>query len=408
MSTLLFAWELGMGLGHAAQTAMLANPIAAQGHRVFAALRDLRAGQGVFDPTVIPLSAPFRLGGTTSATLSFASILSDIGFGDERTLPVVAAAWRNLFKLTKPDLIVFDHSPTALLAARGIPARRLVIGVGFCVPPNVAPFPAFQSGVTTDAIQAAEAPLLERANRVLQLWKQPPLPCLAELYTEVDQTLLTTFPEFDCYRRERAKKAAYIGPINAGAGAAPVWPAADGKRIFAYLKPFPALKPLLAFLKEQRLPSLVFIDGLDPAIHDEFACDSLHFATQRLDLAQVGRECELAIINGAHATTIAMLLAGKPSLQIPHFLEHTLNARAVERLGAGLMASKSDPDAIIQQLRRLLNSDQYAKAARRFAARYKDFDPNRQPQAMLQRVLPLLPRPANRSVGTPSLANAGA
>src|SRR5260221_1128362 len=158
MATILFAWELGMGLGHTAQIALLANPLAAKGHRVFAALRDLRAGQGLFDPAVIPLPAPFRLGpSATDATISFASILRDIGFGDERALPVLAAAWRNLFKLVRPDLIVFDHSPTALLASRGFSAKRLLLGVGFCTPPPTGlHFSALRLDATREQLRALE------------------------------------------------------------------------------------------------------------------------------------------------------------------------------------------------------------------------------------------------------------
>jgi hypothetical protein len=399
MANILFAWELGMGLGHTAQIALLANLLAAKGHRVFAALRDLRAGQGLFDPAVIPLPAPFRLGpSATETTLSFASILRDIGFGDERALPVLAAAWRNLFKLVRPDLIVFDHSPTALLASRGLKAKRLLLGVGFCVPPPTAPhFPALRTTTLPDQLHALEEPLLAQANAVLASWNQPSLPHLSALYGGADDTLLTTFPEFDCYRYHRKSGAKYFGPINATGGKVPDWPTGAGKKVFAYLKPFPALKPLLAHLKEHAIPAIICLDRVAPTMREQFACDTLRFETERLDLEQVGQQCDLAICYGAHATSIAMLLAARPTLQLPRFLEHTLNAQAAVRQGAALIAPPDDPKAIVTQLQAMLDSDQYTQRARDFAGRYAVFDPTQQSQHMLEQA-ELLLRPQEHAV----------
>ena len=59
-------------------------------------------------------------------------------------------------------------------------------------------------------------------------------------------------------------------------------------------------------------------------------------------MQQVAHECDLAILNGTHATTVAMLLSGKPALHIPIFLEQAINARAAERLGAALCVGPSD------------------------------------------------------------------
>ncbi len=70
-----------------------------------------------------------------------------------------------------------------------------------------------------------------------------------------------------------------------------------------------------------------------------------------------------------------MLLAGKPILQIPLYLEQQLTARAVKRCGAGLCADGQKPNEVKARLAEMLQSEKYAAAARRFAKRHVDFDP---------------------------------
>jgi len=87
-----------------------------------------------------------------------------------------------------------------------------------------------------------------------------------------------------------------------------------------------------------------------------------------------------------------MLLAGKPILQLPIFLEQTLNSMAVTRLGAGLTASPVNPGKLAEWLTALLHSERYAEAANRFAARYARPLPDRQVCRMARRSEELLER----------------
>src|ERR1700728_2291050 len=127
MATIFFAWELGGGLGHLMRIAPLAKALTAQGHRVFLAARDLSRvesiylGSGVQYVQAPFLNAQFEPG--YEKPVYFADLLHNIGFADDGCLLAHAEAWRSLYRLVRPDLIVFDHSPTALLAARGVPAR---------------------------------------------------------------------------------------------------------------------------------------------------------------------------------------------------------------------------------------------------------------------------------------------
>jgi UDP:flavonoid glycosyltransferase YjiC (YdhE family) len=401
MASILLTWELGGGMGHLANLAPLARGLVERGHRVTAALADLsRAHRAFAGVPVAFLQAPLRArsaGRPESQARTFAHVLLDNGFAEAGQLRTLVEAWRNLFEFIRPDLIVFDHSPTALLAARGRSTRRVLIGTAFFSPTDQYPLADLRPWLPDDSARCRqdEDRVLENANRVLAAFGQQPLERIAQLYQEVDENFLTTFPEFDPYvpeggRRKaegRGQNARYWGPMLFSGGKAPEWPEGRGKRIYAYLKPFPALPRLLALLDEVACPTLVYGDGLAERFGGQFPSKTLRFERERLDMAEVGRQCDLAILNGTAATTAAILLAGKPILQVPIYLEQALVAAAVSRLGMGLSAS---PEQIAVRLTALLQNDRYAEAAGAFALRHADFDPKQQVAGMLARIDGLL------------------
>jgi UDP:flavonoid glycosyltransferase YjiC (YdhE family) len=311
----------------------------------------------------------------------------------------------------RPDLIVFDHSPVALLAARGIPARRALIGTGFWCPPDVFPLPCLRSALrrAIDPIQVArdEQTILRRANWMLSHWKQPPLERMGQLYGEVDECFLTTFAEFDPYPdRVRAR---YWGPVSASGGNAPQWPTAgSAKRIYAYLKPFAGLESLLEILRKLQHATLIYYDGIAASTRKRFNADNLHFVAEPVDPAQAARECDLAILNGTPGATCDMLLAGKPILQIPIYSDQERVAEEVCRVGAGALLSPAvrDPDVFEATIRALLVEDRFTQCALSFAERHRDFNAHRQRTDMLDRACELIGPNKPESIRRLSLAAA--
>ena len=145
MATIFFAWELGGGLGHVTQLVSLANGLRPAGHRVVAALRELPRAAGLLDNAGITvLQSPYKPPASQNSIATprtFAHVLWNAGIGDPSELQVLAEAWGNLLDFVDPDLIVFDHAPAALLAARGRQVKRVALGNGFCRPPDCSPLP---------------------------------------------------------------------------------------------------------------------------------------------------------------------------------------------------------------------------------------------------------------------------
>jgi UDP:flavonoid glycosyltransferase YjiC (YdhE family) len=103
-------------------------------------------------------------------------------------------------------------------------------------------------------------------------------------------------------------------------------------------------------------------------------------------MAAVGRECDLAILNANHGTAVSLLRAGKPSLQIPIYVEQSMLALVLARLGVALAAPPDRAADIEQQFYRLLADQGCAAAAAQFAQRYAAFDPERQVGEILDRL----------------------
>ena len=394
MGTVLFAWELGGGLGHLMQIKPLAQGLRSRGHRVVVAMKHLSRADSVLGREgVLFLQSPVKNlpePRPIQPPAIFAHLLHNVGYSSERELWTLSEAWRNLYDFIKPDLIVFDHAPTALLAARGFHARKVVIGSGFCIPVDQSPLPNLRPWIKADPwqLRVDEQAVLDRMNQVLIERKQPPLDRITRMYAEVDETLLLTYRELDHYPWR--KDGRYWGAWTNNPGQAPEWPKGSGRRIYAYLKDFPAASELLGALKELGNPAIVLVDGISRAIQDQYRCENIAYQTEPLDMQAVGKECDLGILNAGHGTTAAMLLAGRAILQLPIYLEQAMLANATRRMGAAQCASTKDGPAVARKLHEMLGADRYAEAARAFAAKQAGYDPPRRNEQMLARLESLI------------------
>ena len=398
MPNVLFAWESGGGLGHLLQMRPLAEALVRRGHRVHIALRHLSAAAAdvLGNSGVRFRQAPFKSGGPRpgTKTQNFADVLVDTGWADAKELFILAYGWRGLMEDVRPELLVFDHASTALLASRGLPfpVRRVVIGSGFCVPPDLSPLPPLVSDPVADPerMRQREQRVLARANHVLHHWGRPLLERLGQLFSQVDGSFLTTFEELEqCPSRGDAE---YWGPVLPDGGAEPKWPAGQGKKVFAYSKRFDGLEPLAAMLRDSGRSAVLYVDGLTEPERRRMAGPLLHVESKRVDLRRAAAECDAAVLHAGQGATAAVLLAGKPVLQIPLVLEQRLTAEATVRLGAGEIVNDraKDIDAARAKLEAVLTEDRYTEAARRFAQKYSDFDPAAQVKRMVARVEELI------------------
>jgi hypothetical protein len=371
MANIVMCWELGGDLGHVARMKPLAEALHARGHRVSFILRECLPAERLLDPARFPwFQAPFQTEAVPQPlvpTRSFAEVMHNTGFHAAGNATGRLRAWRALYALLDADLLVFDHSPTAMLAARGLNIPRLVLGTGFGIPPAVNPWPSFSPEDSSPDLAATEGRVTAIANAALVSLGDAPLARLADIYS-AEASVFFTFKELDHYAERDAGD--YWGATQQDAGVEPRWPEMLGRRVFAYLKPFKTLPQLLTTLRDAGHPTLVYLGKGTEDVAKRFQGGNLTFSDRPVDLRTAIAAAEAVICHSGHGTISAALLAGKPLLLLPLNMEQRMLSTRVMQMGAGLAAPALIPEGMQQKFHRLMAEPAFTAAARGFAERY--------------------------------------
>jgi UDP:flavonoid glycosyltransferase YjiC (YdhE family) len=390
VSRILFVWELGGNLGHITPLLVLARALRKRGHEVSFALGDARLASEVLTREGFSfVQAPILR--STAPDLprepaSYPEILFHCGFADATALTGAVRAWRKLYRDLAPDLILFDHAPTALLAARGTDIPRVVFGTGFASPPRVAPMPSIRpwQDIPRERLQTSERRALETANAALRAVGAVPMGVFHELF-DVEENILATLPELDHYGAR--PNVRYWGPVyDPDEGDEPRWPEGDGKKVFVYLRPSsPGFRPFADLLRKANLRTLWFAPSSPIEAVRSLETASLAFASKPLKMSTLTFKAKAAILSAGHGTAAAMLLGGVPMVLVPRSTEQLLLARQIAASGAGVLVT---PHAMRSELRSLLmqflEAASYSTQVRSVAVKY--IDHGARPQGMIERI----------------------
>lgn len=391
MARIAFAWELGGELGHAIACWASASALAARGHSVafmFRELQNLRflpgsvEGFGLFQAPTIP-----NEGEGEGQPHAFADILRGCGYRDPAVLAGLVGRWRELYRTWKPDLVVEDYAPTALLAARLEGIRRVRCGNGFAMPPRLVPIPPFRFDAPPppERVAASEAGVLEVVNAALDRLGEAPLANLAQQFESVDD-LLCTFPELDHYGSRPA--TGYWGPnLQVVAGQRAEWTGLSARRVFVYLKRhLPHVDALIDALVASRCQVVAFIPDLEPERRARLEGPGRVVSSRPVQLDSVLNQCELVV---SHGGTLApgSLMRGIPQLVLPTHYEQFLTAVRLEQMGVGgWVGPGAPPEQVGRTLEAMLANPRHLHAARAYAARYPAFTPREQRRRIVARI----------------------
>jgi hypothetical protein len=367
------AWEMGSGWGHVGRLVPLTRAFRARGWRVTLALKQLGLARHWFGADAALVQAP-RVPVDRELilpTLNASSLLSEGGWLDARSLRGLLRGWQRLLAHLRPDLLLCDYAPAAMLAGRQRPGLAAFhVGSNFGPFATGDPMPPLRwwdqadERVLADCREHDEL-VLSVVNKVLRSLRWPPLSKPGDLWPE-ETSILCSVPPLDHGAKYGRPRRCWGVLENSVVGVRPpVWPAAGGDKVFAYLKPRAShAERILQAVASLGLNCLVVMPNAPRDLVERFRSDHLAFSPP-VDIPAAMRQASLAVGNGTHGMCAVALAAGVPLLMSPYVLEQRLNAVAVQEAGAGLVVDKkASAEEIAVQIRSLLHETSFRRAAR--------------------------------------------
>lgn len=331
------------------RAAALARTFAEHDVGVIVVLRDLAdCSLAIWPNDIRLLQAPvsFRTPPQFTKPSTYAELLYTNGYHDPRLLDGLTAGWTTLLDMLEPDLIVVDHAPTAILAAKLMDIRSVRLGTGFFAPPPIQPFPSYRTWQTVDAerAQAVERYVLAAINAVVNAANLQFGSVFDALQPDVD--LISSWPELDHYGAHRRNATVqYIGnevTVSAG-GVVKPWPLVSGKRILAYLKnDYSALADVIRGLQNGAEHVQAYISGLNAEQAMTWSNERLTISNQPFDLHDMLKHCDGMICHAGSGTVALCLEHNVPVFLLPYTAEQFLYAQCVAQCGFGVMQSDLD------------------------------------------------------------------
>ncbi len=391
----LYAWELGDSFGHIGAFLPVARKLHDKYATVVWAVADVDiAARTITDEKFTFFQSPIVSDRCQrSAPVSFSDILLHFGYSNPAVLYGLTTAWRELLAHTGAKLLLADHAPTAILAARTLDVPVMLFSYGFCVPPPVTPLPCFRYWLPVEQskLLALEQSALHSINFVLSKFGCTSIRSVAELY-EVQEPTLLTYPELDHFgpRREDAR---YWGSIYSSFSTQKAcWPSGEGPQLFAYLRrATPHAETVLSVLSSSSCRSVVVCPDAPDSWLNKYNQGRLNTTRLLLDSDTFIHGADVAITYGSHGLTASFLRVGVPVLVLPAQIEQFLLAKRVEALGAGCVLSSDDScNNVEDSINQLVQERAYADAAKAFSQSSGGLNQDAVIEAIVDRVSQLI------------------
>lgn len=354
MARVLFAWEMGGGVGYVDRLSQVAAALEAEGHEPVFVVRDLIATSGYFaGRSWIVMQAPMAVGLLHPTQPSFvpgsyADLLAVNNFANAEHLFRLAHAWHMLFLALQPALIVAEYAPVATLAAHGrIPV--IAMGHGYIMPPpDAREFPIFDPA----AQRFAPPEKIAEAVRAVQQRLGGAVADSVPAIIGGTRHFVTAFAETDPYAGFRGQPDS--GPLES---IPPPTGPSGPPSFYAYLSAtHPQLRVILQSLVECGLPGAAYVKRITPEIRQYLVERKVHVFDRPPPLADVTRGAHVVVHHGGAGTLAAAMGAGRPQVLWPEVADQQVSADTIDRLGVSVHAR-----------RRLTSPAQAARAVRELA-----------------------------------------
>ena len=338
MKRAFIAWEIGGGRGHIVHLAAVAAALQRRGYRNSAHLIHLdHAGElapycdGVGPAPALPYRAPAA---DDPPRLRYGDWLALHGFDDSAVIRTAIGRWRALIAADKPDIVVAEQAPCAILAARSLDLPVVQVGVPTTVPPAGMPaFPPFLPD--RDGSLCDERALLTAVNAAIADFALPALPALPALFACEDQVvasvrLLDRYDEW----RTRPRVPPVIGE----------WHEPGERRrgeLFVYLSTLDRLDPvILTAIGSIALPTRAVVADNLPMAMAVIGRRGAVVEDAPRPPAEIARTARVLVHAGNHGMCCLGLRAGVPQVTLSAQVEHVFDGRVLAQAGAGIIVER--------------------------------------------------------------------
>lgn len=374
MKKILFCWELGEDLGHLGKIFALAQKFSQESIQFYIASKDLFATSKIDWPSNVKfIQSPIWLRSNPQPfnAVSFAEILFYKGYDSYQHLKQLTDSWFTIFELVSPDIILFDHSPSALLAASGLNIPKIIVSNPYLTPApgtstiNLIPSAYFDEAKAAEIHQC----VIKVINSIRQDYEAAPITAIGDLFI-ADATFLSGFSETD-YFKERRQNAIYCGSALATSIGTqePRWKPGLSQKSLAYLKHRdPRSSAILRILASIQARTLCFYSEGKAEDIKEFAESSLVVSNIPFHLSKAYSEAKVIICHGGQGIVNEALNRGIPLILAPTQAEQHFIATKVASWGNGIVINKNDSTTEIEKkISHLFSDPQFYEKARYLA-----------------------------------------
>lgn len=382
MDRIVLANEMGGGWGHLLPLRAIADEFIQRGCSVSLLCRDYDKAVSAFGNTGVAVEqSPAHKPSKSGFSLNYAQNLWGNGYWNNEMLGAHFQWWSDRFRNLKPDFILADYAPTALLSAMSLDIPRGAIGTGFTLPPMTTPLPFLHPWLDSPVKE-----LFDIEDRVLSTIRRhvPSLSSVAGIFEGAERFLLA-LPELDHFEFRSSEK--YTGPVFGSASYPEIeWPEGSGPRVFIYLSAANrCLGGLMNHLRRTGLPAFGYIRNLPESDRKSMESPTLRLSGNLVDLEQAAAECTIAVTQGGYHTSARMLLSGTRLLICPEQLEQTLFAYQLQKRGlCEFVSFFSEADKVKERFDAVSVSTKLEKNAGAFAAKYAGYDSSQTVKEIVQ------------------------
>jgi hypothetical protein len=340
----LATWEYGSALGHVVRLSRIAEALTRRGQEICGAYMCRLENSSLLAPYVngpIRLAPAFFRPGAPEANdppevATYGEFLGNMGYASQERLSRQIGLWRRIYEEDRPDLVIVEASPTALIAARSMGIGAIAAGSPFCLPPsNLPEFPLLASGDLPR--RYSEAELLAILNGALADFGGEVLSAFPQVF-DADATCVASLRVLDFYDGKR------VAPILPPIQECPPPAGKAGNEVIVYLStPGPIDDPIWEALAGLDMPTLVLAPDLEEPVRRKLSRPNITLGlglSALLKPADLAARCRVLVSNGNNGMLCLGVRAALPQVCLPLHSEQASNCFGLGKRGAAVVLGR--------------------------------------------------------------------